>query len=327
MNRQDKRANADPRMKERNNRLKKQAARKAAAPAVEEGERSVVIALGPGICTAVKDEIETHYRCDMVVAPGDEIFVASGKVIGIAPRKTTLSRSDPSNPNREKVIVANIDMVVIVASLTDPPFRTGLIDRYLTATERGGAKPVLCVTKTDLGEDVSCASVYRDLGIPVILSSVESGQGIDELRDLLAGSLSVLVGHSGVGKSSLTNALLDEDRARTGLVNTVNKKGRHTTTASTLYHLENGARIIDTPGIREFGLRPMTAEELAEAFSEFAKFQCRFRDCKHEREPDCGVKQAVEEGKIAAARYGSYLRILTGMQLTPGENPNASSNT
>ena len=320
MNRQDRRANSDPRVKERNNRLKKRALREAAmTPKPPEAfTRGIVVALGPGICTAVSHGVEAHYSCDIVVAPGDEVLVENGKVTGITPRRTSRSRMDPSNPNRERIIVANIDLVVIVASLTDPPFRKGLVDRYLAATQRGGAKAVLCVTKNDLGGDLSVADAYRQLGMPVIVCSIETGQGIEELRGLLAGSLSVLVGHSGVGKSSLTNALLDADVAKTGAVDEANRKGRHTTTASKLYQLKNGGRIIDTPGIRAFGLKPMTKDEIEAAFPEFREFECRFRDCSHDHEPECGVKDAVAQGLVNEHRYQSYLRLSMGHGVNDG---------
>ncbi|MDP9170202.1 MAG: ribosome small subunit-dependent GTPase A, partial [Acidobacteriota bacterium] len=132
-----------------------------------------------------------------------------------------------------------------------------------------------------------------------------TGQGIDELRDLLGGNLSVLAGHSGVGKSSLLNALASHDHARTGDVSDQTGRGRHTTTTSRLYQLSNGARIIDTPGIREFGVGRMTLEELHEAFPEFQGMGCRFNDCSHRHEPECAVREA------AGPRYASYLRLFS----------------
>jgi ribosome biogenesis GTPase len=207
------------------------------------------------------------------------------------------------------VIAANIDILVIVASMTDPPFRPSLVDRYLVAAARGGIQPILCVTKIDLCGDTRAADVYRDAGVPVVHCSIKDGAGVDEIRGLLAGSLAVFAGHSGVGKSSLLNAVAEENRARTGAVSDGSGKGRHTTTSSKLHHLPNGARIIDTPGIREFGLGAVTQEELREAFPEIAACVCKFRDCLHKSEPGCGVLAAVESGDIARLRYESYLRI------------------
>jgi len=143
----------------------------------------------------------------------------------------------------------------------------------------------------------------------VVHCSIKDGNGIDELRGLLAGSLAVFAGHSGVGKSSLLNAVAGEDRARTGAVSDGSGKGRHTTTTSKLHVLPNGARIIDTPGIREFGLGAVTADELRGAFPEIASCVCKFRDCGHTSEPGCGVIAALESGEITRGRFASYLRI------------------
>ena len=233
--------------------------------------------------------------------PGDEVSVLNDSVSGIAPRRTILTRTDPVNERRERVIVANVDRMVIVAAITSPPLRTGLIDRYMIAAARGGIQPILCINKIDISADMSGVAGYE---IPIVRCSTKTGEGIDELRDRLAGSVAVLTGHSGVGKSSLLNALTDENQARVGLLNEETGKGRHTTTASRLYRLKNGARIIDTPGIREFGLGPVSLEELKAAFPEFSGARCRFTDCTHKEEPDCAIREA------GGARYEAWLRLL-----------------
>lgn len=211
------------------------------------------------------------------------------------------------------MIAANIEILAIVAAIEDPPFRPGLIDRYLIAAARGGVQPILCINKVDLCADTAVAGqvadTWREIGVPVVLCSAKTGQGIGDVRDLLAGSLAALAGHSGVGKSSLLNALADEVRARTGAVSEYTGKGRQTTTSVRLYELPNGARIIDTPGVRELGLGRVTPAEIRSAFADFAAFQCRFRDCTHRAEPGCGVRASVESGAIAKARYNAYLRI------------------
>jgi ribosome biogenesis GTPase len=278
---------------------------------------SLVIGVTPGGCIvaslvaspAAGAQLPRLCHTKISVAPGDRVAIRHEKVACVAPRRTTLSRSDPANPNRERVIAANIDILVIVAAMTEPPFRASLVDRYLVAASRGGIQPILCVTKVDLCRDTAAADVYRDAGVPVVHCSITDGTGIDELRGLLAGSLAVFAGHSGVGKSSLLNAVAQEDRARTGAVSKASGKGRHTTTSSKLHELPNGARIIDTPGIREFGLGAVTADELRGAFPEIAACGCRFRDCRHRDEPGCGVVAGVEGGEIARARYESYLRL------------------
>jgi ribosome biogenesis GTPase len=222
-------------------------------------------------------------------------------VCGIAPRRTILTRTDPVNERRERVIVANVDRMVIVAAITNPPLRTGLIDRYMIAAARAGIQAILCINKLDLSTDTSAVAGYA---LPIVRCSTKTGQGIDELRDWLAGSVAVLTGHSGVGKSSLLNSLSEEDQARVGLLSEETGKGRHTTTASRLYRLKNGARIIDTPGIREFGLGPVTLDELKAAFPEFSGARCRFNDCTHNAEPDCAIREA------GGPRYEAWLRLL-----------------
>ncbi len=240
--------------------------------------------------------------CYLPVATGDAVAIRNEKVVAIGPRRTILSRADARNPRQDQLIAANIDILVIVAAIENPPFRPGLVDRYLIAAARGGIRPILCINKTDLATDDSPVNVYQ---LPAVECSTRTGQGIDELRDMLAGQLCVLAGHSGVGKSSLLNALAREDRARTGGVNAETGKGRHTTTSSRLYELPNGARIIDTPGIREFGVGKITTAELQAAFPEFQDQPCRFSNCTHVHEPDCAVREA------AGPRYSSYLRLLS----------------
>ena len=270
----------------------------------------LVIGIGPGVCLIADGGEPRLCHTEISVAPGDRVEIRHEKVTAIAERRTTLSRTDPGNPHRERVIAANLDVVVIVAAIADPPFRPGLVDRYLIAAARGGVQPVLCITKIDLADPANAADLYRSAGVPVVCCSIADGRGIDELSGLVAGNLAAFVGHSGAGKSSLLNVLASEEYARTGAVSAGTGKGRHTTTAPRLYELRNGARIIDTPGIREFGLGTVSAAEVIAAFPEFREFVCRFRDCRHREEPGCGVFAAVETGRIARARYASYLRLV-----------------
>jgi ribosome biogenesis GTPase / thiamine phosphate phosphatase len=283
-------------------RREKLLAAQAKPTATEAGEvNALVIGVGPGLCSVDIEGCIRHVRCDIPVVPGDEVSVLNDNVSGIAPRRTVLTRTDPANDRRERVIVANVDRMVIVAAITSPPLRTGLIDRYMIAAARGGIQPILCINKLDLSADTSAVAGYE---IPIVRCSTKTGQGIDELRDWLAGSVAVLTGHSGVGKSSLLNSLTDETQARVGLLSEESGKGRHTTTASRLYHLKNGARIIDTPGVREFGLGPVSLEELKAAFPEFSGERCRFNDCTHREEPDCAIREA------GGPRYEAWLRLL-----------------
>lgn len=300
--RHNKSSRSDSLRHERQKRLEKVTAAQAKPCATEVGElNALVIGVGPGICTVDIDGATRHVRCEIPVVPGDEVAVLNDRISGIAPRRTILTRADPINAHRERVIVANVDHMVIVAAIADPPLRTGLIDRYLIAAARGGILPILCINKLDLSTDTSAVEAYD---VPIIRCSTKTGQGIDELRDRLAGSIAVLTGHSGVGKSSLLNALTEQDQARVGAISEETGKGRHTTTASRLYRLKNGARIIDTPGIREFGLGKVTLDELKAAFPEFNGENCRFKDCTHKEEPDCAIRES------GGPRYEAWLRLL-----------------
>jgi ribosome biogenesis GTPase len=234
----------------------------------------------------------------------------------VLPRRTTLSRTDPGNPHFQRIIAANIDIVVNVVSLKSPPLRPGLIDRYLIATGKSGAEPLLCVNKIDLlstADELDLVQPYPQAGVRVVLCSAATGEGIVELSEALAGKLCVFAGHSGVGKSSLLNALDPQLDLETGAVSEGNDKGRHTTTSSALYHLPGGAIVIDTPGIREFGLWDVSRNDVRLYYREFAACGCAFFDCSHTHEPGCGVKAAVDSGQIGAARYQGYLRILASL--------------
>ncbi|MDA8018670.1 MAG: ribosome small subunit-dependent GTPase A [Thermoanaerobaculia bacterium] len=247
------------------------------------------------------------------------------RVVEVLPRRTFLGRPDPLNPRLQRVVAANVDIVVQVASVVRPPLRPALVDRYLIAIQQGHAEPVLCVNKADLLDDsddpeTSRAKAelqladYRALDLPLVWTSVKSGTGLDELRGLLEGKTAAFVGHSGVGKSSLINALAPEVDAATGAVSQSYGTGRHTTTRSDLYDLGD-FRLIDTPGIREMGLWNLDPIALRDYFPEFedAARSCRFRDCSHLHEPDCVVRRGVEDGDISRRRYETYLRILESL--------------
>jgi ribosome biogenesis GTPase len=257
------------------------------------------------------------------VAVGDQVEVvgegAAAVVVRVAPRRSKLARPDPANPGRERVIAANVDLAVVVLSVVAPPLRPALVDRFLVALAYGGVAPALCVNKVDLlggGEERAPVDAvlapYRALGVPCLLTSAEEGLGLDELRALVAGTTCVLVGHSGVGKSSLLNALDPGHLRETGGVRAGDGKGRHTTTGSALFELGDGTAVIDTPGVREFGLWRLDPETLRRAFPELDEpaRDCRFRDCSHAHEPDCGVRRAVAEGRVARSRHEAYLRLL-----------------
>ena len=245
---------------------------------------------------------------------------ADGMIMSRQTRLTALSRPQPTSGKHrdryedsfEKVIVANMDVLLIVASTCEPAMRHGLIERFLIIAERGDLAPVLVINKTDLAP--ANPQIIADLqgaNLAIIMCSAKSGEGIDRLRSELAGRSSVLAGASGVGKSTLINALIPQAQARTATVRAKDLRGRHTTAAATIYDLPNGGIIVDTPGIRELAL-PLKVGELPWYFTEFQPFinHCRFNDCTHTHEPDCAVIHAVQQEKIPLRRYESYLKLL-----------------
>jgi ribosome biogenesis GTPase len=284
--------------------------------------RCWVVAEGEVLLCEVARHLARVQRAALAV--GDRVLFADtdegqGLVSHVLPRTSELSRPDPRNPNRQRVLVANVDAVVVVVAAVNPPLRPGLIDRLLVATARGGARPVIAVNKLDLLDEEGRAALaqtlepYRELELPVLPVSAATGEGLDALRAALADKLCALVGHSGVGKSSLLNAL-GEVEAEVGAVREFDGKGRHTTTAARLYDLGGGTRLIDTPGVRTFGLWQLDPVELGAYFAEFQGRGCHYTDCTHSHEPDCGVKVAVEAGEISRARYASYLRIVESLE-------------
>ena len=244
-------------------------------------------------------------------------------VVRVLPRKSELKRPGPRDSFRRKLtLAANIDQVVIVASVTQPEFNYGFMDRFLLAANLNNLPFVLVLTKmdllpngeADLTDDIRDFMSIVDKVIPV---SVKTGEGLERLREELAGKSSVFSGQSGVGKSTLVNALVPGAELETGAVRERDGKGRHTTTSSSLFDFPGGGYVIDTPGIRSIGLAngedDMDGETLAKIFPGFFEgdlFTCKYSNCKHLKEPGCTVRAAVESGKLSRARYASYLRIL-----------------
>lgn len=274
---------------------------------------------GVETCCRVADDLTDGKRS--ILAAGDEVRVepvpaGQPRVTGVRPRRTKLSRP-AVHGKREKVFAANIDQLLVVASCAQPVFRPVLIDRYLIAAQLGGVETVLNLNKMDLAEaEPPKLDDYRRLGVPVVCTSCETGTGIEHLRRTLEGKTSVVSGQSGVGKSSLLNALAPELSLATQEVSAATDKGRHTTTSSRLYDLPGGIRIIDTPGVRELGLWGVAPDDLDVYFPDIAAFapQCKFRDCTHTHEPQCAVREALKAGSISQLRFVSYLRIRASLE-------------
>lgn len=270
--------------------------------------------------TSVKS-IEANDSVDPV-AIGDRVLFRQpeadsiGMITEVLPRRNELSRLAAGPVPVEQVIVANVDQVILVFSVRNPKPKWNLLDRYLAAAEAAGIPPLICLTKWDLarGKDGldGIIDLYQGLGYPMLKTSVIDGLGIMDLRERMTGMLSVLVGKSGVGKTSLLNALEPGLGLRVNEVSQATDKGVHTTSHLELYPFAGGG-IVDTPGMREFALWFDAARGgLADLFVEMRPHigACRFGlDCSHSHEPDCAIKEAVEDGTISQLRYESYLRL------------------
>jgi ribosome biogenesis GTPase / thiamine phosphate phosphatase len=276
------------------------------------------------------------------INPGEEDYL-EGVIDRIEERRNSLSRADSQeqekgahaiarrlksmNPHRtitrdprEQVLVANVDQVLIVNAIQKPELKPGFIDRVLCSCELEGISPLLVFNKMDLPltERVDhMLHLYQKLSYPVVLTSMETEQGVEELKQLLKGKISVLCGQSGVGKSTIINRILGDERLWTQEVSEVSHRGIHTTTNAEAIPLPQSGYIIDTPGIREFGLFGVEPTQLATLFIEMYEYinQCKFGNkCTHNHEPSCAIKEAVEAGQIASERYESYLRILDSLE-------------
>lgn len=251
----------------------------------------------------------------VVWRPGNQ---QNGVIVALLPRHSELCR--PDMRGQLKPVAANIDQIVIVFAPLPHP-HANLINRYLIAAEHAGIRPLLLLNKADLLDEHNSAHIdrllatYRQLDYPLLEVSAQDGAGMDELRQRLDDRVSVFVGQSGVGKSSLVNSLLPGIDTRVGALSEQTGKGTHTTTTARLFHFPNGGELVDSPGIREFGLGHVSRQTIEEGFIEFRPLlgHCRFRDCKHDREPGCALLAALADGRIQEQRMHSYRHIIASL--------------
>lgn len=285
-----------------------------------------------GLLSDVEAEDGQVYRCATrrvlktlstderhVVAAGDLVLFRPGNgnegvIERIEPRRGIVDRRIRG---RQHVLVANVDQLLIVASAAEPRLKPHLIDRFLVAADKNKIRPLVCINKVDLVEPASLEpllGVYSQMGYRVLLLSARTGLGVERLRRALANKESVVAGQSGVGKSSLLNAIHPGLKLRVNAVSTETQKGKHTTTTARLVPLPGGGYVVDTPGIRQFKLWDVIPAEVAGYFRDLRPFvsRCRYPNCTHTHETDCAVKDAVADDLLDARRYESYLSFVTG---------------
>jgi ribosome biogenesis GTPase / thiamine phosphate phosphatase len=269
-----------------------------------------------GVRLAVGDEVE--FTVDVEPTEDDDGVGTPGHGVieELLPRRTFLRRT--RDFKRDQVLCANVDKVFVVTAIFDPPYKRAFIDRVLVGVERDGLEAIVVFNKMDLADEdyaevvTDDANVYRKLGYTTLLVSAENGEGVEALRAAFAGQISVVVGPSGVGKSTLLNTVCPGVKLRTGEVSAQrDRRGKHTTTSAELIPVPGGGFVVDTPGLRAFGLWDVGVEAINSGFREIEAVapRCRFGDCAHKSEPDCAVRAAAETGEIDEERLLSYTRL------------------
>lgn len=272
-----------------------------------------------------KFKIDTDITSTNPITVGDEIEIEQEDMSGesviithIADRRNYINRQSPANKHQHHIIAANMDQTLLVCTLREPRTSQGFIDRFLVAAEAYHIPAILLFNKSDIYREKELMQfeawkeMYEAIGYSTILMSIEKRQGLDEVNTIIQNKTSLISGHSGVGKSSFINALIPSFSLKTQEVSGWSGKGLHTTTFAEMYDLPAGGRIIDTPGIREFGLVDISRQELSHYFPEMRALlnDCQFNNCLHINEPGCAIKAAVEAEEINMERYISYYKIL-----------------
>jgi len=276
----------------------------------------------------VEDELHQVHHCliranlPKMVCGDQVIWQSTGKELGVitslVPRTSLLARYDYNG--NDKPVAANIDQILIVVA-PQPGIDEDTINRYLVAAELTAIAPIIVINKIDLLSDSEKSALseqlttYQQIGYPILYTSIKQRNGLNQLIEELRDKTSIFVGQSGVGKSSLIKTFIPDADIRVGELSKATGLGKHTTTVTVLYHLEKGGDIIDSPGVREFGLGNVSDDQLAQGFREFIPYlgQCKFKDCRHLQEPDCAIKNAVNNGEISSQRYASFQRLVKNL--------------
>ncbi|HEU4641564.1 MAG TPA: ribosome small subunit-dependent GTPase A [Gemmatimonadaceae bacterium] len=265
--------------------------------------------LGDTLKLAVGDEVELE---------PDERGLGAWAITAIHPRRSRLARRAPGGAMGERVVAANVDQVVVVFAAAQPEPHPRMLDRFLVIAAANDVPARLVINKIDLAPPGTLERFadYPRAGYPLHATSVRTGEGLAELHEALRGRVSALTGPSGVGKSSLLNAIYPGLSLRVGEISRSVNKGRHTTVGADMHPIPDGGYVMDTPGLREVGVWNIPPEELDACFIELRPLigRCRFRDCRHRAEPECAVREAVEEGTVSRARYESYLKLLEELE-------------